>query len=531
VIRGVDYTPRPIGDGPSLEPASDYFWGDPSAAPARLTWLRDVWGTTYNTAQLSLPPGLVRQLGANSIRTYAWWKFAPTSAAVYAEWPRLDWSVGPEVRYGMSAAPSGFARFPAHDGGDQFLDLCWNHGVDPIYVVIGITIDPWLGFPSTNAKQPRWQDVQAFTARTAEWLARRYGYHPAVLGFCIGNETNLAGVVGTDRYLEYWRYLNSLAAIVKRYAPDKLTMTAFADYPRGRLSIVTTPLVEYADQSNPHRGAPTVPVCVDYDGANPGPDCGSPARRRAFAPDVYQLDVWGFNSYRTPETGDLAGFKDLVIDGRYTAAQADGSVPANPEPKPLVLTEWGAPVSIRTRSGLPPKPPNPDWVAVDPGVAGQFKGAPGYNAARLIQQLAMDMYGPRSTLSTANGGILSGGYLFEFSDEWWKEDVHHPGDWCKHNAGTNADKFTWGEPPAQFKSYWDEEWFGLLEISRGGVPHDDSCSTSLDRRGAPPGARAADTLKPRAGFYALQKVLLATKPAATPPSGLPHIQFISSQVR
>ena len=210
-------------------------------------WIRDLWGTTYNDnlARVNFPDGLVRQLGANSIRTYAWWKWVPMTPADYSKWNTLDWSVSPRVRFGATTTPAGFAGWPAHDGGDQFLDLCWNHGVNPVYVVIGIALDPWLAFAGANPDPASLHDERMFIERTTKWLAQRYGNHPAVLGFAIGNETNLQSARGTDRYLDYWQYLNHLGAVAKHYAPDKLTMTAFADYPSGETPMLLKPLVAF----------------------------------------------------------------------------------------------------------------------------------------------------------------------------------------------------------------------------------------------------------------------------------------------
>ena len=423
VIKGVDYSPRPINDAAMTIPGSDYFWGDPSHLTYGPIWIRDLWGTTYNDnlARINFPDGLVRQLGANSVRTYAWWKWVPMTPADYSKWSTLDWSVSPRVRFGATTTPAGFAGWPAHDGGDQFLDLCWNHGVNPVYVVIGIALDPWLAFAGANPDPASLHDERMFIEHTTKWLAQRYGNHPAVLGFAIGNETNLQSARGTDRYLDYWQYLNHLSAIAKRYAPDKITMTAFADYPSGETPMLLNPLVAFKKAADTHPGAPTIPVCVDKSGANPGPDCSSAHRRRAYPTDIYALDVWGFNAYRKPETEDLSNFKRWIIDGHYTSGGGIETELPNPAPKPIILTEWGAPASIRTRDGQPPSPPNPQWVSVSPPVADEFHGAPGYRAARLIQQIASDIYGPHSTLSTTHGGILSGGYVFEFQDEWWKE--------------------------------------------------------------------------------------------------------------
>jgi len=514
VVKGVDYSPRPINDAASTIPGSDYFWGDPAHLTYAPIWMRDLWGTTYNDSKTSInfPDGLVRQLGANSIRTYAWWKWVPMAPADYAKWNTLDWSVGPPVRFGADKAPVGFATWPAHDGGDQFLDLCWNHGVNPIYVVIGISVDPWFAFPSTNPDSASAHDEQMYIERTTQWLAKRYGYHPAVLGFAIGNETNLPFARGTDRYIDYWQYLNRLGGIAKRYAPDKLTMTAFADYPPPKTPMLLKPLVTFKDAANAHPGGRTIPVCVNPNGANPGPDCKSAQRRRAYPADIYALDVWGFNAYRRPETEDVANFKHWIVDGDYANGSGMGTEKPNPVPKPIVLTEWGAPASIRTSDGQPPPPPNSQWVSASPSATGEFHGAPAYRTAKLIQQIASDIYGHHSTLATTGGGILSGGYLFEFQDEWWKEAKRQPATWSSHDTTIEKSEFPFGEPGSGFASYWDEEWFGLTSVATGaGRRPDAPVLTAYDGAGSLNGG--ADVLTPRAGFYALQAAFKGTTPA------------------
>jgi len=516
IIKGVDYSPRPINDAAMTLPGTDYFWGDPAHLTYGPIWRRDLWGTTYNNRHINLADGLVRQLGANSIRTYAWWKWVPMVPADYAQWKTLDWSVTPRVRYGATAAPAGFAGWPAHDGGDQFLDLCWNHGVHPIYVVIGISIDPWDGFPSATADSTLVHNERMYLERTTQWLAQRYGYHPAVLGFAIGNETNLPLSQGTDKYIDYWQFLNKLGAIVKHYAPGKLTMSAFANYPIPETPMLVKSLITFKDAADARPGGRTVPICVDLNGANPGTDCVSAHRRSAYPADVYALDVWGFNAYRRPETEEAANFKHWIVDGYYTNGAGNRTEMPNPEPKPLVITEWGAPASIRTREGQPPPPPNPQWVSASPAATGEFHNAPGYRAAKLIQQIGTDIYGPHSTLSTTGGGVVSGGYVFEFQDEWWKEAQRRPETWSSHDTTILRAKFPFGEPGRYgFTSYWDEEWFGLMSVAPNpGRRAGDPVLTVSD------GARSlnggADILTPRAGYYALQEVFQGTASSPAP---------------
>jgi len=539
MVKGVDYSPRPINDSSKVGPSSDYFWGDPSHLTYELIWTRDVWGSTYNDSNLHLPDGWIRQLGANSIRTYAWWKWAPQTPADYSKWRDLDWSVGPRIRFGDDSTPAGFAAYPAHDGGDQFLDLCWNNGKNPIYVVIGISVDPWTGFASANFDSKQWHDEQIFLAKTTKWLAKRYGYHPAVLGFAIGNETNLPFDRGTDRFIEYWNYLDSLGAIVKRYAPGKLTMSAFEDYPHPERPMLLRQLVKFKNLAAAKPGSPTIPVCVDMNGAHPGTNCVSPHRRPAYPADVYSLDVWGFNSYRKPETEDAANFKHWVVDGYYTQGANHYDAAPNPEPKPLLLTEWGAPASVRTREGQPPHPPNPEWVNVDRGMPGEFHGASGYRTAKLIQQIGNDIYGPDSKISVLNGGVLAGGYIFELQDEWWKEDQRNPASWATHDTTTLTFKFPFGEEGHGFSSFWDEEWFGLLstnvsparlqQCAIAAPPASTTCEGSGAGASTDPVLTAAgsaawlnggaDELTPRAGYYALQSIFKGNSGIDAPAGG------------
>ena len=500
--KGVDYGVVPINDNGKSEPYQDYFWGDPAHLTYGLIWFRDVGSKDM------LPDrpydGWLRQLGANSIRTYAWWKHTPTDPISHANnaplWKTLDWSVSPRMKYGDAKAPAGFAPYPAHDGHDLFLDLCWNNGRDPIYVLIGIGIDKSYAFPMTNpATNPSWYDTQQFMLKTAQWLAQKYGNHPAVMGFVIGNETNAAD---TTPYLEYWQYLNTMHQTVKQYARHKLTLSAFQDDE----GIYTKQLTQHSTKKN---------IYVAPDGNLTTINGGG--YRQATPVDAYALDAWGFNPYSDPSAPGnvIPNFKDYVIDGKY-------ATPVNPKPKPLLLTEWGAPASRHTSTPVSfPDPPNSSIVEDAPSdnaTPASYHGAKGYQAAKVIQGIGEVI----NNHLTTNGGILSGGYVFEYADEWWKNNPNNnAATLYSHDA--NSAENTWGTGDSQFKSYWDEEWFGLLSTAPNPhrVPNGAAGDPVVNQWGWLNGG--ADVLTPRAGFYALQTLFKGFSDAPVTPTEPPQL--------
>ena len=142
----------------------------------------------------------------------------------------LDWSVSPEVRFGATAAPGRFRSVSSARRRRSIPRLMLESWSQPDLC------RHWHITRSVECVRKRQSRLRINTRRANvyrahnQWLAQRYGYHPAVLGFAIGNETNCHSSRHRP-YIDYWKYLNRLGAIAKRYAPGKLTMTAFADYP------------------------------------------------------------------------------------------------------------------------------------------------------------------------------------------------------------------------------------------------------------------------------------------------------------
>jgi len=125
------------------------------------------------------------------------------------------------------------------------------------------------------------------------------------------------------------------------------------------------------------------------------------------------VDVWGVNSYRGISHGGL--FNDYV---RRTG-------------KPMFMGEYGADAF------------NARINAEDPGAQ-----------AKATKELTREIV----ERSSATGGDVLGGFLFEFNDEWWKDGAGN--NWA-HDVGGIAP----GGGPYPDKTF-NEEWWGIVDIDR-----------------------------------------------------------------
>ena len=134
VIKGVGYSPVPIGEDPETGlPHGDYFTSNYSSIYER-----------------DLP--LLKQMGANVIRLWGWNNGAN----------HLD-----------------------------FLDKAYNNGVNPIYVIAGYWINSGLDIDPNSPSNVREQLKSDFRAMVAA-----HKNHPAILMWCIGNELNADWMYG-----------------------------------------------------------------------------------------------------------------------------------------------------------------------------------------------------------------------------------------------------------------------------------------------------------------------------------------------
>jgi hypothetical protein len=139
----------------------------------------------------------------------------------------------------------------------------------------------------------------------------------------------------------------------------------------------------------------------------------------------YDIDAWGINVYRGASWTSL-----------WSEAKAATT-------KPFLLGEWGAPVSYHPNGN-----PNQaqEWPTAQIGVLKAY-----------FTGLEKAMYAE----AALSGGVSSGGFLFEYTDEWWKADPNNSrGGFCKQlpNGVKN------GNFPGGFN---DEAWYGLNSLDRG----------------------------------------------------------------
>jgi hypothetical protein len=137
----------------------------------------------------------------------------------------------------------------------------------------------------------------------------------------------------------------------------------------------------------------------------------------------FNIDAWGINVYRGASFSKAHLWEQV---NSYTT-------------KPFLLGEWGTPESWH-----PNGDPN---VAVEwpPGKIGLLTS--------YIRGLDQDLY----QNSTVNGGVNSGGFYFEYSDEWWKAE-----------RGNNCEHLPNGVPNGNFPGgFNDEGWYGLNSIKAG----------------------------------------------------------------
>merc|ERR1711953_77161 len=125
------------------------------------------------------------------------------------------------------------------------------------------------------------------------------------------------------------------------------------------------------------------------------------------------VDVWGINSYRGISHGGL--FNDYVLRTN----------------KPMFMGEYGA-------------------DAFNARVNAEDQGAQAYATKELTREIV--------ERSSATGGDVLGGFLFEFNDEWWKDGAGS--NWAQDVGGIAP-----GGGPYPDKTF-NEEWWGIVDIDR-----------------------------------------------------------------
>ncbi len=279
---------------------------------------------------------------------------------------------------------------------DKFLNAAWNGGKKPVYVLMSI-----------HFHGDKLYDAGAVADLATQYhdLCKKYSKYPAIFGVTISNE------IGAKKFIEdptWWTAFNVIAKAAKQgFAdggdPDKIVTTSEAD---GNIGAVVE-----GEKNNA------------------------------------AVDAWGINIYRG------RGFTDLFGQIRKTTK------------KPVMMTEYGASTAYH-----PAWKNTYDWRNGF-GQLGQchpdYKNGPGNTDVKELPDkgdpgmagLVDYVWNNNRWLAsgfTDEGGLVSGGFYFEWSDEWWKA-----GNPTVHQGN---DAFNGAFPGCSE----DQAWYGLNAVQRGG---------------------------------------------------------------
>jgi hypothetical protein len=195
LIQGVVYSPTPIGCNYEFEPYGDFYLGG-DGQPSYFQW-KPWWQPDIDAMAAA---------GVNSIRTYSWFMFMPTSE-------------------NMALAKKGKIPGRSRDH-THFLNYCHDKGIS---VLMGVGWNP-KDYP---LNENNWDNgFLEFYVDNCLSLAKAYGRHPAVLGVVLGNEVDNADTFAGDYYRRYLGIMNSCAdALRKNFGDTKLILPGFHDNP------------------------------------------------------------------------------------------------------------------------------------------------------------------------------------------------------------------------------------------------------------------------------------------------------------
>ena len=267
--KGICYSPCPLNGSNKYAPnIGDWFW-DSYSGP--ITGWEALW-------QRDLPN--IRALGANTLRIYS--------------------ILSRQLTYqGGFPNPWDSGHLFTHT---SFLDMCWNGGTDPLYVLVGIPLPQAMFWKSDYSNIS--QEEKTFWEKVLAETTNQVGSHPAVLGFVIQNEHDSNVVTypnsnqsNKDDVIFWWSQVQKLALIAKENAPDKLVGMAVHD-----------------DPNIPGKAAPYMATCPS-------------------------IDYWGVNTYQPKSFNSIFD----GIPGEPGYAYLNGAAL-----KPVILTEYGFPSTTRS---------------------------------------------------------------------------------------------------------------------------------------------------------------------------------------
>ena len=406
VIKGMDYSPVPIGTAPGISPYGDYF----------VPQYTNVWTPDIQS---------MRAAGVNAIK-------------LYAGNPALN-----------AGAPGSSGNW------EEFLDACYNGGTNPIYVVMFSYVQGEVIAAGGSAYQQYLQDYDMMVQSTVK--------HPAILGYCVGNEIFGGDVTSNP---QFWTNFGAL--------------------------------VDKAHQAGMSQGVD--PFLMTATNDNYTPADAWPAIKQGESSvnsaKLSNLDAWGINIYRGPLFGGAGNSAFLQYKQLMTSLNVK---------KPLILGEWGTPHSTRQApgvygndgSGSPPI--NLDTIPQDQ----MGPNKPYFDATTTSQFLTTQWQTIKANIGAGPNQVCVGGFIFDWCDEYWKAQPDNPNPPSEHLGGPNQ-AFQGG---AFAGGYWDEAWFGItsaVDQSQYGGPNPISRTTF-------------------AAYVAVQAFYNSTTHLGTPLYGLPRL--------
>jgi hypothetical protein len=311
----------------------------------------------------------------------------------------------------------GYNKLKPYETGkiDKFLDAAWNNGNKPVYVVLSIF------FGGGNVNEDKY--LQALVDIYGS-MASEYAKYPAFMGISIGSEINSEEFIN-DR--NWWARLNKISdSITSAYtaaAVKKITTTTMVDDGNGTY-LQTVHAGELAG---------------------------------------FKVDTWGVDVYR--------GKRMEKLWGEMT----------NSTEKPIILAEYGSSAGYYPASSakydastgdcpLDSYPPGtkdpPNYGLPGPRPWEKIAPLPGSGNPRMdflvtiARYAATEFYKHRAS----NNGTDSGGFYFEWNDEWWKSGW--PFSHIGGLPGTREYPNKILQNVAFAGCYDDQAWFGLNEEKR-----------------------------------------------------------------
>jgi len=184
--KGVAYSPVPAGAGIGLPQLGDWFYDAPGSD--------DAWSQIWTRDFVNM-----KAMKLNLLKTYFFWPKEPPSGTQMSEW---------------KTTVAGEPDRTHH----AFLDAARANG---LYVLIGVALD--AGNIFDNGSPSSAKDYKDYYKWVCKELATRYGSHPAVMGFVLGNEMNNPTRLKSE---SFWEINAEFVKAVRDNAPGKLILQA-----------------------------------------------------------------------------------------------------------------------------------------------------------------------------------------------------------------------------------------------------------------------------------------------------------------